>query len=177
MSRVGKKPIPLPTGVDVKVDHQTVSVKGKRGTLTRTFHPDVEIHLEGGVLTVSPRNQDRAARALWGLTRSLLNNMVRGVSEGFTRQMEIVGVGYRAAVSGRVLKLTLGYSHPVDYNLPEGVHVEVEKNTLLTLTGADRERLGQTCAEIRQYRPPEPYKGKGIRYLEETVLRKEGKKK
>ncbi|MBF0152405.1 MAG: 50S ribosomal protein L6 [Magnetococcales bacterium] len=177
MSRIGKKPIPVPTGVDVKVDQQTVSVKGKRGTLTRTFHPDVEIHVEGGTIRVSPRKSDRAGRALWGLTRSLLNNMVRGVSEGFTRQLEIVGVGYRAAVAGRVLKLTLGYSHPVDYALPEGINVEVEKNTLLTLTGADRERLGQTCAEIRQYRPPEPYKGKGIRYLEETVLRKEGKKK
>ncbi|MBF0424688.1 MAG: 50S ribosomal protein L6 [Magnetococcales bacterium] len=177
MSRVGKKPIPVPSGVDVKVEQQTVSVKGKRGSLTRTFHPDVEVHLEGGTLHVTPRKNDRAARALWGLTRSLLNNMVRGVSEGFTRQMEIVGVGYRAAVAGRVLKLTLGYSHPIDYNLPDGINAEVEKNTMLTLTGADRERLGQTCAEIRQYRPPEPYKGKGVRYVEETVLRKEGKKK
>ncbi|MBF0134723.1 MAG: 50S ribosomal protein L6 [Magnetococcus sp. DMHC-1] len=177
MSRIGKKPIPVPSGVDVKVDHQTVSIKGKRGTLTRTFHQDVEIHVESGTIRVSPRRDDREGKALWGLTRSLLNNMVHGVSEGFTRKMEIVGVGYRAAVSGRVLKLTLGYSHPIDYALPEGVNVEVEKNTLLTLTGADRERLGQTCAEIRDYRPPEPYKGKGIRYLEETVLRKEGKKK
>ncbi|MBF0625032.1 MAG: 50S ribosomal protein L6 [Magnetococcales bacterium] len=177
MSRVGKKPVPLPSGVEVRIDNHTVTVKGKLGQLTQTFSDGVAIKQEGHDLTVALLREDRQGRALWGLTRSLLHNMVTGVTTGFTKKMEINGVGYRAAVEGRVLKLTLGYSHPVNFMLPAGISVTVEKNTSLTLSGIDRQLLGQTCADIRKYRPPEPYKGKGIRLADEVIHRKEGKKK
>ncbi|MBF0108429.1 MAG: 50S ribosomal protein L6 [Magnetococcales bacterium] len=177
MSRIGKKPVPVPNGVEVKISNCSVEVKGKLGTLKQDFSPLIEIRHEGGELLLNLRGKDKKADALWGLTRSLLFNMVRGVSEGFTKVLEIQGVGYRAAVGGGAIQLSLGFSHPVEMALPEGVNAKVEKNTVITFTGIDKQQLGQVCAEIRELRPPEPYKGKGIRYLGEHILRKEGKKK
>nr|CAX84046.1 50S ribosomal protein L6 [uncultured bacterium] len=177
MSRIGKLPISVPKGVEVTIDNQTVQVVGKLGSLTRKFPSQIQITREADLLIVAPRSRAKESAALWGLTRALLNNMIKGVSEGFSKSMEIIGVGYRAAVEGRVLRLNLGYSHPVDFNLPDGIEASVDKNTLLVLKGIDVERLGQTCAEIRAYRLPEPYKGKGICYVGEQILRKVGKKK
>ncbi|NGZ05034.1 MAG: 50S ribosomal protein L6 [Magnetococcales bacterium] len=177
MSRIGKLPISVPNGVEVTIENQTVQVTGKLGSLQRTFPEQVQITRDGGQLVVAPVGEGKESKALWGMSRALLNNMVKGVSVGFSRNLEIVGVGYRAAVDGRILKLNLGYSHPVDFQLPDGVEAAVDKNTLLTLKSMDIERLGQTCAEIRAYRLPEPYKGKGILYAGEKILRKVGKKK
>ncbi|MBF0213954.1 MAG: 50S ribosomal protein L6 [Magnetococcales bacterium] len=177
MSRIGKLPISVPAGVEVIIENQTIQVTGKLGTLTRKFSPQIQVTQEGSQLLVVPLGDAKESKAMWGLTRALLNNMVKGVSEGFSKTLEIIGVGYRAAVDGRILKLNLGYSHPVDFNLPDGVEATVDKNTVLVLKGIDVERLGQTCAEIRAYRLPEPYKGKGISYLGEKILRKVGKKK
>jgi large subunit ribosomal protein L6 len=175
MSRVGKLPVDIPQGVEVKISGQDVQIKGPKGSLARTFHPLVEIAQEDAALRVKPREESKKARGLWGLSRSLLDNMVHGVSQGFTRVLEINGVGYRAEVAGDTLKLALGFSHPVEFKLPKGISASVEKNTIVTLTGIDKELLGQTCATIRAYRPPEPYKGKGIKYAEETIRRKVGK--
>jgi len=175
MSRIGKLPVNLPAGVDVNIEGQTVMVKGPKGSLTREFHPMVEIVRQDGALKVSPRETTQQGRALWGLSRSLLNNMVVGVSEGFKKVMEITGVGYKAEMAGATLKLALGFSHPVNFELPQGISGAVEKNTIVTLTGIDKELLGQTCASIRAYRPPEPYKGKGIKYAGEVIRRKVGK--
>ncbi|MBF0434984.1 MAG: 50S ribosomal protein L6 [Magnetococcales bacterium] len=177
MSRIGKKPVALPKGVDVKIVDRDVEVKGKLGTLRHRFGPEVEIRREGEELQVNLKGPGKKAAAVWGLSRSLLFNMVKGVSEGFTKVLEIQGVGYRAAVAGKMLQFSLGYSHPVEVALPEGITAKVDKNTLITLTGVDKQQLGQICAEVRELRPPEPYKGKGIRYVGEFVLRKEGKKK
>ncbi|MBF0145219.1 MAG: 50S ribosomal protein L6 [Magnetococcales bacterium] len=177
MSRIGKKPVSIPKGVDVKISNQNVEVKGKMGTLSHLFSPEIEIRKEGEELLLNLRGHEKKADALWGLSRSLLFNMVKGVSEGFTKVLEIQGVGYRAAVNGRSIQLSLGYSHPVEKALPEGISAKVDKNTVITFTGIDKQQLGQLCAEIREFRPPEPYKGKGIRYLGEHILRKEGKKK
>ncbi len=175
MSRVGKLPVELPQGVEVRISGQEVEVKGPKGTLSHRFHDLVEVVQEDGALRVKPRNHSNQARALWGLSRSLLNNMVIGVSRGFTRVLEINGVGYRAEVSGRTLKLALGYSHPVEYQLPDGIEAKVDRNTVITLSGIDKQLLGQTAATIRAFRPPEPYKGKGIKYAEEEIRRKVGK--
>ncbi len=175
MSRVGKLPVDIPQGVEVKISGQDVQVKGPKGSLTRTFHPLVEIAKEDATLRVKTREESKKASGLWGLSRSLLGNMVQGVSQGYTRVLEINGVGYRAEVAGDTLKMALGFSHPVEFKLPKGVSASVEKNTIVTLTGIDKELLGQTCATIRAYRPPEPYKGKGIKYAEETIRRKVGK--
>jgi large subunit ribosomal protein L6 len=175
MSRIGKLPISLPAGVEVVIDGQEVEVKGPNGALRRQFHPMVQIEREDGVLRVSPRENTQQGRALWGLSRSLLNNMVVGVSQGFTKVMEIVGVGYKAEMDGGALKLALGFSHPVIFPLPAGVTGSVEKNTIVTLKGYDKEVLGQTCANLRKYRPPEPYKGKGIKFQGEVIRRKVGK--
>ncbi len=177
MSRIGKKPVTIPDGVELKIDKQKVQAKGKLGTLQREFHQDVRLELANNEVQVKLVAKKRDSVAIWGLSRALLNNMVVGVSEGFQKIMEINGVGYRAAVQGKVLKLTLGLSHPVDYPLPDGVEVKVEKNTRLIVNGIDPEVIGKVCAEIRKFRPPEPYKGKGIRYEGEYILRKEGKKK
>lgn len=177
MSRIGKQPIPVPQGVDVSIENQTIVVKGKLGSLSRSFPAQVQVTRDGDQLIVQPRGDARESKALWGLTRALLNNMVKGVSVGFTKTLEIVGVGYRAAVDGRVLKLNLGFSHPVDYPLPDGIEAVVDKNTIVMIKGIDLERIGQTCAEIRAYRTPEPYKGKGVSYAGERILRKVGKKK
>lgn len=175
MSRIGKLPITLPAGVQASINGQEVEVKGPKGSLSRVFHPMVLIENTDGVLKVTPKVQDQQGKALWGLSRSLLNNMVVGVSAGFSKTMEINGVGYRAEVAGTSLKLALGFSHPVVFELPQGISASVEKNTILTLTGIDRELLGQTCATIRAYRPPEPYKGKGIKFVGEAIRRKVGK--
>lgn len=175
MSRIGKLPVNLPAGVQATIEGQRVEVKGPKGALEREFHPLVQIEMQDGALRVTPRQQDQQGKALWGLSRTLLNNMVVGVSAGFSKVMEINGVGYKAEVAGNSLKLALGFSHPVVFNLPEGISASVEKNTILTLTGIDRELLGQTCATIRAYRPPEPYKGKGIKFAGEAIRRKVGK--
>ena len=176
MSRIGKRLISIPQGVEVTIKDQTVTVKGKLGSLTRVFHPGVRVGQQKDGLKVEMQSRE-GTKALWGLSRTLLANMVVGVSEGFSRVLEIQGVGYRAAVSKGGVQLNLGFSHPIDYVLPVGVTARVERNVMVTLSGMDREKIGQACADIRRFRPPEPYKGKGVRNAGETVLRKEGKKK
>ena len=175
MSRIGKNPIQVPDKVEVTINGNTVTVKGSKGTLTRTFRPEVSISQDGNVLTVNRRDESRQARALHGLSRTLLNNMVQGVSTGFTRNLEIVGVGYRAQVQGTKLVLALGYSHPVEIEAPQGIEFKVEANTKLAVSGPDKELVGQIAALIRSKRPPEPYKGKGVKYAGEKIRRKAGK--
>ena len=175
MSRIGKMPVNLPQGVEIKINGQDVQVKGPKGQLARAFHPLVEISEKDGALNVTPRETTQQGRALWGLSRSLLNNMVVGVSDGFSKTLEVNGVGYRVEINGDTLKMALGFSHPVEFKLPAGISGAVERNNILTLSGIDRELLGQTCATIRGFRPPEPYKGKGIKYSTETIRRKAGK--
>jgi large subunit ribosomal protein L6 len=178
MSRVAKKPIELPAGVDFKVNDRKLTAKGGNGTLELNLHPLVDVKVEGTTVTVAAGNpSNKAAWAHAGTTRALVNNMLTGVSQGFTRTLEINGVGYRAQVKGQTINLTLGFSHPVDYDLPAGVTAETPSNTQIVLKGADKQLLGQVAAEIRNYRRPEPYKGKGIRYSDEQVRRKEAKKK
>ncbi|MGE5153543.1 MAG: 50S ribosomal protein L6 [Bdellovibrio bacteriovorus] len=177
MSRVAKAPIALPKGVSVEISGQDVKVKGPKGALGWTLHPTVAVVQEEGVLKVSPAEGQDSAWAMAGTTRALLNNMVVGCGTGFQRKLTLVGVGYRAQAKGRVLSLSLGFSHPVDYPVPEGITVETPTQTEILVSGADRQRVGQVAAEIRAYRPPEPYKGKGVRYADENVLRKEAKKK
>jgi large subunit ribosomal protein L6 len=177
MSRVAKAPINLPKGVTVELSGQAVKVKGPKGTLDWTVHPTVSVSEDGGVLSVAPAEGAIDAWAMAGTTRALLNNMVTGCSAGFQRKLTLVGVGYRAQAKGDVLNLSLGFSHPVDYPVPEGITIETPSQTEIVVSGADRQRVGQVAAEIRAYRPPEPYKGKGVRYADEQVLRKEAKKK
>lgn len=177
MSRIGKHPVPVPQGVDVQVSGQKVTAKGKLGTLSMTVVDDITATLEDGKITVKPRNETRRARTMWATTRTLVNNMVTGVSQGFTVNLEINGVGYRAAVQGNELVLQLGYSHEVKYPIPDGITIKTERPTAIAVSGADRQQVGQVAAEIRSFRKPEPYKGKGIKYETETLLRKEGKKK
>ena len=177
MSRVGKNPVAVPQGVEVKVEGQVVSAKGQQGQLTYESTEDVTIELTDGNITVRPANDTKQARAMWGTARSRIQSLVTGVSEGFRRDLEIVGVGYRAAVQGSALNLQLGFSHEVNYPIPEGIKIQCEKPTAIAITGADKQKVGQVAAEIRSYRPPEPYKGKGIKYADEFILRKEGKKK
>ncbi len=175
MSRIGKMPIQVPSGVDVKIDGTTVTVKGTKGELTRTFQPTMIIKQEGDELVVSPADEERQTNAYWGLTRSLLHNMVVGVSEGFEKKLELVGVGYRAALKGRDLEMQLGFSHPVLVKAPEGITFEVPSQNEINVLGASKEQVGQVAADIRKWRKPEPYKGKGIRYVGEYVRRKAGK--
>jgi len=175
MSRVGKKPLEIPAGVTVTINGSTVTVKGPKGELTRTFHPDIAIKLEDNVLTVSRPSDEKEHRALHGTTRSLLANMVEGVSKGFEKALELVGVGYRASKQGKKLVLTVGYSHPVEIEAEEGLEIEVPSQTKIVVKGADKQRVGELAANIRAVRAPEPYKGKGIRYEGEVVRRKEGK--
>jgi large subunit ribosomal protein L6 len=177
MSRIGKHPVPVPKGVEVALAGQTVTVSGKLGKLERTLPKEVQIAQSDGVLTVQPRGDGKRARAMWGLSRTLVANMVEGVAKGFTRKLVITGVGYRAAVDGKVLNLQLGYSHDIKYAVPDDIRVTCETPTAITITGADRQRVGQIAAELRSFRLPEPYKGKGIRYDDEVIRRKEGKKK
>lgn len=175
MSRVAKKPIPLPSGVNVTVDNQLVTAKGPKGETSMNLHSDVDLVQEDGVLKISPNKPGSYAMA--GTMRALLNNMVHGVSVGFEKKLELVGVGYRAQAKGNALSLTLGFSHPVEYPVPEGLQVETPSQTEIVIRGVDKQKLGQAAAEIRAYRPPEPYKGKGVRYSDEYVARKEAKKK
>lgn len=177
MSRIAKNPVTLPAGVELKLAGQELSVKGAKGTLDLTVHSSVEVTQEGGELRFAARNGDQQSRAMAGTTRALVNNMVTGVSQGFERKLQLVGVGYRAQAKGPILSLALGFSHPIDYELPEGVTAETPSATDIIIRGIDKQVLGQVAAEIRQYRRPEPYKGKGVRYAEEVVRRKEAKKK
>ena len=177
MSRVGKNPVPIPDGVEVMIDGAAVAVSGKLGRLEATIASEVSAVLEGGQVSVTPRGDDKRSRQLWGLTRSIINNMVVGVSQGFHRDLQIEGVGYRAAVEGRTLTLDLGYSHRIRYPIPDGIEIACERPTAIRVAGYDRQAVGQVAAEIRAFRKPEPYKGKGIRYVGEYVRRKEGKKK
>ncbi|MDX1447755.1 MAG: 50S ribosomal protein L6 [Acidimicrobiia bacterium] len=175
MSRVGKMPVEVPSGVDLKIEGNTVSVKGPKGELSRQFHDRVKLVVEDGAVIVSRSNDERESRALHGLSRALLANMVTGVSEGYRRELEIVGVGYRAALKGSNLELQLGFSHPVTVEAPEGITFEVPEPTKVAVIGIDKELVGQVAANIRKIRPPEPYKGKGVRYAGEHVRRKAGK--
>ncbi|GAA0323444.1 50S ribosomal protein L6 [Bacillus carboniphilus] len=175
MSRVGKKPIEVPSGVTVTFDNNTITVKGPKGELTRTFSPDIKVELEENVLTVTRPSDSKEHRTLHGTTRALLANMVEGVSKGFERSLELIGVGYRAQKQGSKLILNVGYSHPVEIEPEEGIEIEVPSNTKVTVKGYNKERVGALAANIRDVRPPEPYKGKGIRYEGERVRRKEGK--
>ncbi|MGD1878450.1 MAG: 50S ribosomal protein L6 [Kiloniellaceae bacterium] len=177
MSRVGKNPVEVPSGVEIAVKGGLVSAKGKLGSLDFQATDDVAITQEDGKIWVKPANDSKKARAMWGTARSRIQNMVVGVSEGFKKDLEINGVGYRAAVQGQALNLQLGFSHDVAYPIPEGISIKCEKPTAITITGADKQKVGQVAAEIRAYRPPEPYKGKGVKYADEVILRKEGKKK
>ncbi len=175
MSRVGRRPIALPKGVTVTLDGKRVTVKGPKGELARTVHPEMGLAVENGAVQVSRPSDESRHRALHGLTRALIANMVRGVNAGFSKQLEIQGVGYRAEAQGGGLKLQLGFSHPVQYKAPPGIKLSVENNTLVTVAGIDKEVVGQVAADLRAIRPPEPYKGKGIRYRDEQVRRKAGK--
>jgi large subunit ribosomal protein L6 len=175
MSRIGRKPVPVPKGVTATVDGQTVVNKGPKGSLTRTFHRDMRIAQEDGHLVVSRPSDDRPHRALHGLTRALLGNMVEGVTKGYRKQLELHGVGYKAEAQAKGVKLVVGLSHPVQFPAPTGIQISVENNTLVKIEGIDKELVGQVAAEIRKVRPPEPYKGKGIRYQGEHVRRKAGK--
>ena len=177
MSRVGKHPVTVPSGVEVQMSGQTLSAKGSLGMLRLVVSNEVTASIADGAVTIAPKDDTKQARAMWGTTRALVNNMVTGVSKGFSVTLEINGVGYRAAVQGSTLNLQLGYSHEIAYPIPSDVNIVCERPTLIRLSGADRQRVGQIAAEIRAYRPPEPYKGKGIKYSTETVRRKEGKKK
>ena len=175
MSRVGLQPVTLPKGVAVDIKENTLSVKGGKGELNIPFEPLVDFAVAEGEVLVSRKNESKKAKSMHGLYRSLLNNMVKGVSEGFSRSLVINGVGYRAEVNGKTLLLNLGYSNPVEYQIPEGIQIAVEGNSTITVSGIDKAHVGQTAAEIRGIRPPEPYKGKGIRYANENVRRKVGK--
>jgi large subunit ribosomal protein L6 len=177
MSRIGKNPVAIPNGVQVQLSGRTLTAKGGLGTLSLEVGNDVTASIADGTITIAPANDTKQSRAMWGTTRALVNNMVAGVSKGFSVGLEINGVGYRAAIQGSSLNLQLGYSHDVAFPIPEDVKIACERPTVITVTGADRQRVGQVAAEIRAYRPPEPYKGKGIRYAGEAVRRKEGKKK
>jgi large subunit ribosomal protein L6 len=177
MSRVGKKPVPVPSGVTATVDGQMVKMKGSKGELSFLVPEEVSVVLENGAVAVAPRDQSKTARAKWGLSRAQVANLVQGVSNGFEKRLEINGVGYKAAVAGKVLKLSLGYSHDIDYEIPAGITIVTPKPTEVVVTGIDKQKVGQTAAEIREYRGPEPYKGKGVKYAGEFIFRKEGKKK
>jgi large subunit ribosomal protein L6 len=177
MSRVGKKVVPIPSGVTANVEGQTVKVKGPKGALQLVLHNDVVATLEKGAIKVDPRAETKRARALWGTSRTLVANLIAGVTKGFERRLEIAGVGYRAAVQGKNLQIALGYSHDIVYPIPEGITIAAPKPTEIVVTGIDRQKVGQVAAEIRDFRKPEPYKGKGIKYAGEYIFRKEGKKK
>jgi len=177
MSRVGKNPVAIPSGVTVEVREGTVHAKGKLGALALAVPDIVETGVEDGRFWVKPANDTKQARLMWGTVRNTVRNMVKGVSEGYTKALEITGVGYRAQVQGKNLQLQLGYSHDIVFPIPADVQIKCERPTAISISGADKQRVGQVAAEIRAFRPPEPYKGKGIRYADETILRKEGKKK
>ncbi|WP_269713705.1 50S ribosomal protein L6 [Caulobacter sp. NIBR2454] len=177
MSRIGKKAVSIPSGVTLTLSGQTVTVKGPKGQLSWTVSDDVEIKQEGNELSLTPRDDSKRARGMWGLSRTLVNNMVLGVTQGFEETLELVGVGYRAAMKGQALSMQLGFSHDVDIPAPNGITFAVPKQTEIKITGIDKQAVGEIAAKIRRIRPPEPYKGKGVRYAGEKVRRKEGKKK
>lgn len=177
MSRIGKHPVQLPAGVTCQINEQEIRIKGKNGELSFPCSQDVDVTADATAITVAPRSKSQVSRRMWGTTRNILSNMVKGVSEGFTVNLEIEGVGYRAAVEGSNLKLQLGFSHDIMYPVPAGISIKCEKPTMIAVSGADRQKVGQVAAEIRGFKEPEPYKGKGIRYNKEVVFRKETKKK
>jgi len=177
MSRIANNPVELPSGVEINIDGQQISIKGGKGSLSFGLHKDVEVAQADGTLTFGARSASKEARAMSGTTRAIVNNMVKGVSEGWEKRLELQGVGYRAQAQGQKLNLQLGFSHPVEYQLPEGIKAETPTQTEIIITGVDKQLVGQVSAEIRAYRPPEPYKGKGVRYAGERVRRKEAKKK
>ena len=177
MSRVAKNPIELPSGVEVKLDGKNLNVKGSKGELSMVVHDTVDVAQEDNVLKFSTASEEKSAHAMAGTMRALANNLVTGVSQGFEKKLELVGVGYRAQAKGKVLNLTLGFSHPVDFDVPEGITIETPSQTEIVIKGADKQQVGQVAAKIRAYRPPEPYKGKGVRYADEHIVRKEAKKK
>jgi large subunit ribosomal protein L6 len=177
MSRIGKKAVAVPSGVTASVDGQTVKMKGPKGTLQYVVPDDIVVKMENGAIKVDPREETNRARSMWGTSRTLVSNLVTGVTKGFESKLEITGVGYRAAVQGKNLQLALGFSHDVLYPIPEGIAIATPKPTEIVVSGIDKQRVGQIAAEIRAFRPPEPYKGKGVRYAGEFIFRKEGKKK
>ena len=177
MSRIGKKPVTLPKGVSATIDGQQVSVKGPKGTLGFLAADDIDVKMEDGHISVMPRDQSKKARAAWGMSRTMVSNLIAGVTSGFVRRLEINGVGYRAAVQGKDLQLNLGYSHEVKYPIPSDINILCPKPTEIVISGIDKQKVGQVAAEIREFRPPEPYKGKGVKYADEHIFRKEGKKK
>ncbi|MCG7924281.1 MAG: 50S ribosomal protein L6 [Candidatus Thiodiazotropha taylori] len=177
MSRVAKSPIALPSGTSVKMADQSISIKGPKGEMALNLHPDVAVNEEDSQLKIAPKSESKSAWAMAGTFRALVNNMVHGVSQGFEKKLQLVGVGYRAQAGGKSLNLNLGFSHPIDYPVPEGITIATPSPTEIVVSGSDKQRVGQVAAEIRAYRPPEPYKGKGVRYVDEYVARKEAKKK
>jgi large subunit ribosomal protein L6 len=177
MSRIGKRAVAVPSGITANVEGQTVKVKGPKGALSVVLPDDVEVKLDGGQIKVDPRSETKRARSQWGTSRTLVANLIVGVTKGFEERLEINGVGYRAAVQGKNLQLALGYSHDVVYPIPEGITIATPRPVEIVISGSDRQKVGQVAAEIREYRPPEPYKGKGIKYAGERIFRKEGKKK
>ncbi|WP_075996200.1 50S ribosomal protein L6 [Salaquimonas pukyongi] len=177
MSRIGKRPVAVPDGVTASVDGQTVTAKGPKGELNFVVNEEVIVKMDDDGIKVDPRDQSKDARSKWGMSRTQIENIMTGVSEGFSKSLEINGVGYRAAMQGKNLQLSLGFSHEVIYEVPEGITVATPKPTEITVTGIDKQKVGQVAAEIRKYRGPEPYKGKGVKYADETIFRKEGKKK
>src|ERR1700688_2357323 len=177
MSRIGNKTITIPSGVTANVEGQTVKVKGPKGAVQVVLHDDVVVSMDKGSVKVEPRGDGKRARSLWGTSRTLVSNLINGVTKGFEEKLEINGVGYRAAVQGKSLNLQLGFSHDINFRIPEGIAIATPKPTEIVITGVDKQKVGQVAAEIRGYRPPEPYKGKGVKYLGEYIFRKEGKKK
>ena len=177
MSRIGKRAVAVPSGITANVEGQTVKVKGPKGALSAVLPDEVTVKLDGGQIKVDPRNETKRARSQWGTSRTLVANLIAGVTKGFEERLEINGVGYRAAVQGKNLQLALGYSHDVVYPIPEGITIATPRPVEIVITGTDRQKVGQVAAEIRKYRPPEPYKGKGVKYAAERIFRKEGKKK
>jgi large subunit ribosomal protein L6 len=177
MSRIGKKPVSIPKGVTAGVQDGTVTIKGPKGELKLKLVPEVQAEVKDGTIVITPSEDSDRARAMWGMQRTLINNLVAGVTQGFSERLEISGVGYRAAVQGKTLQLQVGLSHDVNYPIPAGIQIVCEKPTSIAISGSDKQLVGQVAAEIRSYRPPEPYKGKGVRYASERIRRKEGKKK
>ena len=177
MSRIGKKSVPIPSGVTANIEGQTLKVKGPKGAMQVLLPEDVVVTMDNGAVKVDPRNDTKRARSMWGTSRTLVNNLVTGVTKGYEKKLEITGVGYRAALQGKNLQIALGYSHDVVYPIPEGIAIVTPKPTEIVVSGIDKQKVGQVAAEIRAFRPPEPYKGKGVRYAGEYIFRKEGKKK
>lgn len=177
MSRIAKKPVDIPSGVELSINGQTVAAKGPKGSLSVTLHDSVQVSQEDNVLNFSPRDEKKSSLALTGTLRSVVNNIVNGVSTGFEKKLQLVGVGYRAQAQGKKLSISLGFSHPIDYTVPEGIEIETPVATEIIVRGCDKQLVGQVCAEIRAFRPPEPYKGKGVKYADEQIVRKEAKKK